>query len=339
MHRPHPTVLKRAAFTFAVIVAAAVTWWTAGDRIRAIWPRVVQPLSPHERYARALESADLDQTAIGRAWNAVATTALEQAHPVRAPFSTEGTFNAAAPSATAWRFVIARGRRIEIDVEWDSDQGDVFIDLFRLKPEATRPAEAGRHDEGRYERMASASAKQRTLHYEPADDGEYVVRVQPELLAGGRYTVQQRAVATLQFPVSGASVKAVQSVFGDDRDGGARSHQGVDIFAPRGTPALAAADGWVTGATTNRLGGNVVWIWDPSRGQALYYAHLDRQDVSPGTRVKAGEVVGRVGNTGNARTTPPHLHFGIYRPLEGAIDPLPFICDAPCHARGMAYAR
>jgi murein DD-endopeptidase MepM/ murein hydrolase activator NlpD len=91
--------------------------------------------------------------------------------------------------------------------------------------------------------------------------------------------------------------------------------------------------------TTNRLGGNVVWVWDAERGQALYYAHLDRQDVSAGSRVHAGDVLGRVGNTGNARTTPPHLHFGIYRPIEGAIDPLPFICDAPCGARGMAYAQ
>jgi peptidoglycan LD-endopeptidase LytH len=131
----------------------------------------------------------------------------------------------------------------------------------------------------------------------------------------------------------------VGSRFGDPRDGGSRDHQGVDIFAPRGTPVLAAADGWVTGATENRLGGKVVWVWNPASGEALYYAHLDRQEVSPGARVRAGDVIGRVGNTGNARGTPPHLHFGIYEPGQGAVDPLPFICDAPCDGRGMAYAR
>ena len=81
----------------------------------------------------------------------------------------------------------------------------------------------------------------------------------------------------------------------------------------------------MTSAGTNRLGGNVVWIFDPSRGQSHYYAHLEKQAVSTGERVKAGDVVGYVGNTGNARTTPPHLHFGIYSRGEGPVDPLPFV--------------
>jgi hypothetical protein len=52
--------------------------------------------------------------------------------------------------------------------------------------------------------------------------------------------------------------------------------------------------------------------------------------VAPGDQVRAGDVLGYVGNTGNARSTAPHLHFGIYARPGGAIDPLPFICDAPC---------
>ena len=89
---------------------------------------------------------------------------------------------------------------------------------------------------------------------------------------------------------------------------------------------------------------------DPAGRRTLYYAHLDRREVSPGARVRPGDVVGFVGNTGNARATAPHLHFGIYRPGSGAVDPLPFICDAPCASRpgrrgaaasggGTAYAR
>ncbi len=325
--------MRRAGILFVLIVsAAAFTWWAAGDRIRALWPRLVQPTSPHERYARALQDAGLHDTALARAWTDGANTALLQPTTVTLPISAEGTFEAAQPRAAAWRFRAVRGRRIEVDVEVDT-AGLVFVDLFRLEP-AT-----GATDVGRYVRVASAEETSRTLEYEPAADDVYVVRVQPELLHGGRYTVRQRAVATLEFPVRGVSPRAVQSMFGDPRDAGARSHEGVDIFAPRGTEALAAIDGWVTAVTTNRLGGKVVWVWDPARGQALYYAHLDRQEVSPGTRVKAGDVIGRIGNTGNARTTPPHLHFGIYRAGEGAIDPLPFICDAPCGVRGMAYAR
>jgi peptidoglycan LD-endopeptidase LytH len=318
--------MRRSGFVLLLLLTlAGITWWTAGDRIRALWPRVLQPLSPHERYARALERADLEDTLMGRAWNAAATSALQHPSDASVPLAVEGTFDPALPSAAAWRFQVARGRRIEIEVDHDSSRGAVFVDLFEV------------HDD-RLTRVTSAAGATRALDYEPPSGGVFVLRVQPELLHGGGYTVRQRAVATLRFPVEGLSAGAVQSVFGDERDRGARTHEGVDIFAPRGTAAVAATDGWITGVTTNRLGGNVVWVWDADRGQALYYAHLDRQEVSPGTRVKAGDIIGRIGNTGNARSTPPHLHFGIYRPLEGAIDPLPFICDAPCIARGMAYA-
>ena len=76
---------------------------------------------------------------------------------------------------------------------------------------------------------------------------------------------------------------------------------------------------------TSRLGGNVVWVWDPERRHSVYYAHLDRQLAEPGSYVQAGDTIGLVGNTGNARTTPPHLHFGIYRRGRGAVDPWPFV--------------
>lgn len=72
-----------------------------------------------------------------------------------------------------------------------------------------------------------------------------------------------------------------------------------------------------------------MWLWSPSRGLALYYAHLDRHAVSRGDRVGTGDIVGYVGTTGNARGTPPHLHFGIYARGEGAIDPAPFVVDPP----------
>jgi murein DD-endopeptidase MepM/ murein hydrolase activator NlpD len=140
--------------------------------------------------------------------------------------------------------------------------------------------------------------------------------------------IGQLTTAALTFPVSGVGSSAVRSFFRDPRDNNTREHHGIDIFAPRNTPVLAASDGVVSSVGTNRLGGNVVWIWDPERGQSHYYAHLEAQAVSVGERVNAGDVVGYVGNTGNARTTPPHLHFGIYSRGEGPIDPLPFVRGA-----------
>jgi murein DD-endopeptidase MepM/ murein hydrolase activator NlpD len=87
-------------------------------------------------------------------------------------------------------------------------------------------------------------------------------------------------------------------------------HHGIDIFAPTGTPLLAVADGTVFSVGWNNLGGNRLWLRDKD-GNKFYYAHLSA--FSPlalnGLRVKAGAVLGFVGNSGDAITTPPHLHF------------------------------
>jgi len=87
-------------------------------------------------------------------------------------------------------------------------------------------------------------------------------------------------------------------------------HHGIDIFAPMGTPLLAVADGTVFSVGWNNLGGNRLWLRDKD-GNEFYYAHLSA--FSPlalnGLKVKAGAVLGFVGNSGDAITTPTHLHF------------------------------
>jgi hypothetical protein len=139
----------------------------------------------------------------------------------------------------------------------------------------------------------------------------------------------------LRVPVEGAGRPDIQSFFLAPRDGGQRDHHGVDIFARRGTPVVAAAGGIVTSVGSNTLGGNVVWVVRPLRGERHYYAHLDEQLVAAGTRVATGDVVGTVGNTGNARGGPPHLHFGIYG-TPGPIDPLPYLEPAAAPPAGTA---
>ncbi|HEY2743413.1 MAG TPA: M23 family metallopeptidase [Polyangia bacterium] len=133
---------------------------------------------------------------------------------------------------------------------------------------------------------------------------------------------------TLLVPVVGVKRPALHSSFGEPRSGH-RTHAGIDIFARRGTPVVAAAEGMVVRiGTTDRLGGNTVWVaGKPST--LYYYAHLDHFEkaLRVGDHVDAGDVLGYVGNTGNARTTPPHLHFGMY-PLTRAfwpVDPAPFL--------------
>lgn len=116
-----------------------------------------------------------------------------------------------------------------------------------------------------------------------------------------------------------------------DTWGGARSegrtHEGIDIFAPRGTPIHASTQGIVGKVGNNRLGGRVVTIIGPG-GAAHYYAHLeDYADISVRDWVNAGDVIGYVGDSGNAKGTPPHVHYGIY--INGsAVNPYPLLIKA-----------
>jgi len=109
-------------------------------------------------------------------------------------------------------------------------------------------------------------------------------------------------------------------------------HHGNDIYAPTGTPVLAVADGTLFLVGWNDLGGNRLWLRD-KRGNEFYYAHLSAYTplAVEGSRVHAGDVVGFVGNTGDAATTPPHLHFEVHPAsllglgYDGVIDPYPYL--------------
>jgi hypothetical protein len=96
----------------------------------------------------------------------------------------------------------------------------------------------------------------------------------------------------------------------------------VDIFAPRRTPVLAVADGRASYRVSN-LGGHSIWLNTP--GVSYYYAHLERVAVGGGERVRAGDIVGYVGDSGNAASVGPHLHFGIYKWGSEPVDPLPLL--------------
>lgn len=130
-----------------------------------------------------------------------------------------------------------------------------------------------------------------------------------------------RPPAQLRIPVAHPAAPRIVNTWAAPRPGG-RRHEGVDIFAPRNTPVVSTTRGLVTRVGTNTLGGQVVWVLGPGL-ESHYYAHLERfADVRPGDIVDAGDVLGYVGRTGNARGTPFHLHYGIYR-LGKAENPYP----------------
>jgi hypothetical protein len=131
------------------------------------------------------------------------------------------------------------------------------------------------------------------------------------------------------FPVAGPASFT-------DTYGAARSdvswHHGDDIFAPLGTPVVAVADGTLNRVGWERLGGWRLWVRD-RLGNEFYYAHLSgytRAALENG-RIKAGTVLGFVGDTGDAFGTPFHLHFEIHPrsllPLryDGAVDPTSYL--------------
>jgi murein DD-endopeptidase MepM/ murein hydrolase activator NlpD len=296
------------------------------DRLSRLW----RP-SAHDRYAEGLRRAGLADTALGRSWLEAGARALREAAPVTLPAQETGYLPADDPSAVGWRVEIRRGQRLEAEVLIEgAPEPQVFVDLFEARREALRPVAEARAVE-------SGAGSMLRLEREAREDTAWALRLQPELLRSVRYTVTLRATASLSFPVEGRDARAVGSVFGDPREGGRREHHGIDIFAPAGTPALAATAGRVSRVDTTLVGGNVVWMRDEARGLSLYYAHLQSQSVRPGQRVARGEPVGRVGNTGNARSTPPHLHFGVYG-LLGPADPLPYVRQPPQQPPDAVYA-
>jgi murein DD-endopeptidase MepM/ murein hydrolase activator NlpD len=171
------------------------------------------------------------------------------------------------------------------------------------------------------QRLARLAAQKRTsnsrLPVRQATTG--VSRTGPALLTAG---AQGRV-----FPIAGSTN------FRDDwlaaRAGG-RLHEGIDLFARRGTPAVAIADGTLFRVGWNRLGGWRLWLRD-NAGTEYYYAHLDAFATAAreGARVAAGTVIGYVGDSGDAKGTSPHVHFEIHPGGGGPVRPYPIVAGLP----------
>ena len=117
----------------------------------------------------------------------------------------------------------------------------------------------------------------------------------------------------LKLPVDGVDRKDLRNTFAEAR--GSRTHEALDILAPRGTKVRAVEDGRVQKLFTSKAGGLTIYEFDPTETFAYYYAHLDRYEdgLREGQMVKRGDVIGYVGSTGNASPDAPHLHFAIFR--------------------------
>ena len=264
----------------------------------------------HEKYADKIERSGLDDTPEGRAWLAASNEALTNTYTVHLPYTHKGRFPKDKPRALGLEFKARQGERLIFQIERKPGSQVIFADVFL-------------NEGSKASHQFSVDTSQAEFSLNIQETGNYILRLQPELNQPAEYVLDISKAPSLGFPIEGPKART-GSFWGADRDGGKRKHEGIDIFAPKLTPVVAVEDGYITGVRDGGIGGKTVWMRIAGQNISAYYAHLDKQLVSEGQAVKKGEVLGLVGNTGNAKTTAPHLHFGIYT-YQGPVDPFPFV--------------
>jgi murein DD-endopeptidase MepM/ murein hydrolase activator NlpD len=237
-------------------------------------PAIFGKQSLHEQYGKKLSNAGLKETALGRSWFTEAEKALSQPLSVTLPFKQRGYFAPDKPRAIGLAFTAKRGSKLVFSLVQNPVNG--FVIYGELWRRATN---------GDYKLLSSLDTAQSGFSYVAEDVSTLILRLQPELLGSGEYTLSIAVEPSLGFPVSGKSAR-VGSVWGDRRDAGARSHEGIDIFAPKRTPVVASANGTVNRVEETAIGGKVVWLKPDGQPLNLYYAHLDEQLVTAGQNVK-----------------------------------------------------
>lgn len=279
------------------------------DEVQRVADVVIQPTA-REVYERNFKKDDSPLLQ----WKKAFEISKEDNLQITLPYSESGVFSKDNLNVYSYNLQLKEGERLIVEVEKQPDSASVFIDLFQQKNDSLKT----------FEIVDSSKDKKSSIAFEIDKSAIYKVIVQPEMKRQFPFILKIFSQPMYFFPVSGGTNKSVQSFWADPRDSGSRSHEGVDIFAKRGTPVVAVSDGRIASTGDKGLGGKQVWLSDGLFGKRVYYAHLDSIAVTAGERVKIGDTLGFVGNTGNAKTTAPHLHFGIYR-KGGAVNPFPYI--------------
>ena len=298
--RPWPRLPVFAATAFSALLAA-------GSSTPSSLPRELP--SPVPDTANAV----VQVTVSGERWLRATYAALDEPAEILMPFAQTGALGAA--EAAAYEFDASGGQTLEITLDRTSTEaaGPVYVEVFRVVDVLGQAL---------HERLTALRPGKSSVKTRLPSDGTYHVLVQTGASSAAGYRLTLELGAALPFPVVGAQAASIRGLFGASRDSGRRHHAGVDIFVKRLTPVLAVAAGRAMPAR-DALGGNTVWL--NTAGTSYYYAHLDRVAVREQQQVKVGEVLGYVGNTGNAGGTPSHLHFGVYRWGREPIDPLPLL--------------
>lgn len=273
--------------------------------------------------AREVYAREFKDKMILEQWQKAFEASKTDSLSITLPYVEQGKFNPEKIFVYSYDVFLERGEVLNVVAEKSVDSAMIFIDVFK-KDLNLKPLKTSEKDTSE-------------LNLEIEESSFYKIIVQPSIYSSEPFTIKIYTEPSYQFPVAGSGNQSIQSFWGANRDGGNRSHEGVDIFAKRGTPIVAATEGRVGFTGERGLGGKQVWLSDGLLGNSIYYAHLDSIFVSSGQKVNRGDTLGTVGNTGNAKNSPPHLHFGIYQRIGGAIDPLHFIKQKTIPKSGSSF--
>lgn len=299
--------MKKRFFIYPILFSFIALFLSGCANITKVTDSITNP-DVRKIYQREFKMQPL----VFEAWENVFNEAKSDSLAVSLPYGEKGTFKGIKNLAYSYTFQLTEGEVLIANVERDSLKQRVFIDVFEW------------NDNSKSFDM-SIKTDTSVVEFIPKNSGTYKIIFQPEIGANTNFFIVLNKKPLYGFPVAGKGNAAIQSFWGNERDGGKRTHEGIDIFAKKGTPVVAVSDGTISRTGNMGLGGKQVWQRTSLMGNSIYYAHLDSISVASGANVKIGDTLGFVGNTGNAKFTPPHLHFGIYKGYQGAVNPLPFV--------------
>ncbi len=279
--------------------------------------RNVINLSAREKYERNYKGPD----SLLKSWQLAYSSALQYPTTIDLPLAMTIKIPDTSLNALGYSMVVNNGQVLVVELDRHTDSIAFFVEIYERK----------KNNPDEYNMLEAITGNNTSLQRAFSSNDTVIVLIQPVIHNRSLFRLRIYPQPAYLFPVAGKGNAAISSFWGAARDGGGRLHEGIDIVAPRGTPLLAVADGRITSTGNRGLGGKQVWLRDAVYKRSVYYAHLDSIIAQDGQQVKKGDTLGLIGNTGNAITTVPHLHFGVYG-SGGAMDPHLFVKQLPIPA-------